>query len=214
MLPTVVWSQCYLKWICSLSFPEFFILTYFLFGWIGFQDKVFICKKDQWMLYFLCFWILDDIFLLLSYSKDNMTGDSALGWPFLALKLSRCKSMIIAGVDGQCPQQWPLKPLNWEVVAPHSSLVPLLRGITYWGLPLACSDLLKPIAALQPTRSSAVSSYLSALHQAQSPVFPQNNSGSRSSFLSHCPSSTSRELWWLFSLLSTLFPLGLEGTEP
>ena len=58
-----------------------------------------------------------------------------------------------------------------------------------------------------------VSSRFSALHQAQSPLFSQNDSGSTSSFLSHCP-STSRELWWLLSLLSTLFLSDLEGTEP
>lgn len=65
---------------------------------------------------------------------------------------------------------------------------------------------------LAPVR---VSSSLPALCQAHSHLLISQNDGrSTSSFLSHCPSSTSRDIQWRLSLPAILFPLGLGDTEP
>lgn len=60
-----------------------------------------------------------------------------------------------------------------------------------------------------------VSSSLPAPCQAHGHLLISQNDGrSTSSFLSHCPSSTSREIQWRLSLPAILCPLGLGDTQP
>lgn len=144
-----------------------------------------------------------------------------LGDPFLPSSFIDTTpwSLLESMASSRCSKLWA-HAWCWGVVAPHSSLVPPLGGITSWGHTLTCSDHLKTIAALQtwkqPTSSGA--SLLSPPYPVpgtEPPLHPSK--WQQEQILLRLPLPffyIQGTLVATLSLLPTLSPLGLEGPEP
>lgn len=168
------------------------------------------------MLCFLSFWILDDIRCYSHTQRTTWLEIQLLSHPFLPPSFLSTTpwSLVKIMSSAYCSNIWAT--LDTGELWPHTAPWFLLSEapfpeVTLWPALISWRPLLPFRRWRWPTRFGT---RLSPLCELLSHLFfSQYDSRKRSSFLFHCPSYLSRELWWLLSLLLTLFALDLENTE-